>query len=77
MKKCQDENPTVQSLKTCKPDISAGNAAEILQELRADPEVKRTLRYWINSARIGIDLARLDMASARRLAARLNAGDTQ
>lgn len=75
--KCQDENPTDQSLKTCKPDISAGNAAEILQELRADPEVKKTLRYWINSARIGIDLARLDMASARKLAARLKVGDTQ
>ena len=60
-----------QQMTDCSPVISEDAAAAVLASIAADPIVLKTLRYWINSAKIGADLARLDIEFARSLAARL------
>ena len=70
---CFEQAAGVQLFVACPPPEGLAGINDVLEQLTADPSIIDTLRYWIDTQSMAVELAGFDLGRAQSLIDRVDA----
>ncbi len=70
---CHRQAPGIQELLDCPPPEGAADISGILEQVTGDAAIVDALRYWVDTQRMAVELAALDVGRAQALIDRIEA----